>query len=696
MIVILTEKPSVARDIAAHLGAKTRHEGYFEGNGYQVTWAFGHLVSLKEPDDYDPILKKWSLQTLPILPQKFELKVVDDKGVRKQFAIIKKLFKSGKELICATDAGREGELIFRYILSLTECVEKPWKRLWLSSLTEEALQTAFQSLKAGNEYNNLYAAAKCRNEADWIVGLNATRNFTVRYGKGHTLWSVGRVQTPVLAMIVNRDDEIRHFTSEPFWELFTKYKDVSFKFKGDRFKTKNEAETLLNSIKDFPFHIEKITAKKENEHPPLLYDLTELQRDMNRKYGMTAADTLQHAQSLYEQKLITYPRTDSRYLTQDMKPQIIQILTNLKKSREKDIEVLDLAQLPFSNRIINDKKVTDHHAIIPTGNTGQLSAVLKDVYDALVTRLIAVFYPSCVKEVTTIEGNSNQIPFQAKGVRMLTPGWTVLYPKKSEDKKEAEDQVLPLFQKDEQGPHEPYISEGKTKPPAHYNENALLGAMETAGKMVDDETLKEALKEKGIGTPATRASIIETLIKRKYIERNGKLLTATDLGRYLIALIQDPNLKSPELTGEWESKLKQIEKGKYPPNDFMDQIGKFTKQLIDESDILKINYGIYGECPKCKSPIIKGNKGYGCSKWKEGCSYVLWKQYKAIELNEQQIRALLQKKILAQPIQGAILTLSSQGKLQEIPVPSDQGNRAPFKKSSNLRKSTPTPSTKSN
>ena len=326
MIVILTEKPSVARDIAEHVKAKQRRDGYFEGNGYQVTWAFGHLVSLKEPEDYDPGLKKWSLQTLPILPESFELKLANDKGIQKQFGIIKKLFTSAKELICATDAGREGELIFRYILSMAECTDKPWKRLWLSSLTEEALQKAFESLKTGSAYDNLYAAARCRNKADWIVGLNATRNFTVRYGRGTTLWSVGRVQTPVLAMIVGRDDEIRHFTPEPFFELHTKYRDVAFKHKGDRFKKKEDAEALLNKIKDSSFHIDKVTAKKEKEHPPLLFDLTELQREMNKKMGMTAADTLKAAQTLYEQKYITYPRTDSRYLSQDMKPQIASTL----------------------------------------------------------------------------------------------------------------------------------------------------------------------------------------------------------------------------------------------------------------------------------------------------------------------------------------------------------------------------------
>lgn len=684
MIVVLTEKPSVARDIAAFLGAGKRHEGYFEGNGYQVTWAFGHLIALKEPEDYDPQLKKWTLSTLPFIPNQFELKIVEDKGIRKQFSIIKKLFHSSSEMICATDAGREGELIFRYILSMTQCTGKPWKRLWLSSLTEEALRAAFQNLKPGSAYNHLYYAAKCRSESDWIVGLNGTRNFTVRYGGGKTLWSIGRVQTPLLAMIVKRDDEIRCFKSEPFWELLTKYRDVVFKLKGERFKLKNEAELALNSVKDHPFIIDQIVKKKENEHPPLLFDLTELQREMNRKHGMTASDTLQIAQTLYEQKFVTYPRTDSRYLTQDMKPQVVQILTRLKESRPKEIENLNLTELPFSPRIINDKKVTDHHALIPTGNRPQsLPFQSQTVYDAIVTRLIAVFYPSCVKEVTTIEGSSNQKAFQAKGVRILEPGWTVLYPKKSEKSEETgeakpsyEMQELPVFEKGEMGPHFPYINEGKTKPPIHFNENALLGAMETAGKLVDDENLKEILKDKGIGTPATRASMIETLIKRKYIQRNGKALTATDLGRYLIALIQDPNLKSPELTGEWESKLKEIEKGLYSPKDFMEGIARYTKHLIEGSDIFRINEECYGDCPKCKSPIIKGKNGYGCSKWKEGCPFVLWKQFKEIELNERQVRTLLQKKILPQGIKGMILTLTCHGDLVEIPLPTAQQDYA--------------------
>ncbi|HEV8051457.1 MAG TPA: DNA topoisomerase 3 [Parachlamydiaceae bacterium] len=678
MKVILTEKPSVARDIADHLGAKQRHDGYFEGNGYQVTWAFGHLIALKNPEDYDPALKKWSIATIPFIPNPFELKVVEDKGISKQFAIIKKLLKSSSEIICATDAGREGELIFRYIVSMVQCENKPWKRLWLSSLTDEAIHSAFQNLKPGSDYNNLYAAARCRSESDWIVGLNATRNLTVRYGgAARTLWSVGRVQTPVLAMIVKRDDEIRHFKSEPFWELLTKYRDVIFKHKAGRYKQKAEAEDVLTKVKDKPFVIEKIAVKKENEYPPLLYDLTELQRDMNRRFGMSAADTLQIAQTLYEQKLITYPRTDSRYLTNDLKGQVVKTLESLKPVKNTEIAQLNLSQLPFSNRIINDKKVTDHHAIIPTGKLPNVLPFQSQfVFEAVLTRLIAVFYPTCIKELTTIDGVANKELFQAKGIRVIIAGWTALYPKKSDENKEAkqasESQELPQFVMGENGPHFPYINEGKTNPPAHYNENALLGAMETAGKLVEDEALKEALKEKGIGTPATRASIIETLLKRNYIQRTGKSLIATDLGRYLIALIQDPNLKSPELTGEWESKLKEIEQGKYSAIEFMQKIAGFIKQVIVDSDITKINFEAYGSCPKCKNAIIKGNKGYGCSKWLEGCKFVLWRAYKDMELNEGQIRSLLQKKILLQPIQGNILSLSDAGELTEIPAITNQ------------------------
>ena len=691
MKVILSEKPSVAKEIAAYLGAKNRFEGYYEGNGYQVTWAFGHLIALKDPDEYDPALKRWTLATLPFIPKEFELKVVEDKGIRKQFSIIKSLFKTAKELICATDAGREGELIFRYILSMTKWEKKEWKRLWLSSLTEEALQTAFNNMKEGHAYDNLYAAAKCRSESDWIVGLNATRNFTVRYGNGKILWSVGRVQTPVLAMIVHRDDEIRYFKSESFFELYTKYREVIFKYNLSRFKDKLSAEGILKNIEGKPFKLDKIECKKENEAPPLLYDLTELQRDMNRRYAFSAADTLAIAQELYEHKLTTYPRTDSKYLTTDLKKQVKETLAHLKKIKPAELEPIDLENLNFSNRIINDKKVSDHTAIIPTGKLPKnLSSKSELVYDAIVIKLIAAFYPACVKEHTIVEGSVEKEPFIARGVAILIPGWTLLYPKKTVDIKNNEEkdkegvQEFPLFKKGESGPHNPYVKEGKTKPPAHFNENALLGAMETAGRFVEDEVLKEALKEKGLGTPATRAAIIETLIKRSYILRNGKSLMATDLGRYLIALISDPNLKSPDLTGEWEAKLKGIEQGKFSSTAFMEAIAQFTKQLIGSSDISLINHEIYGLCPRCKSPIIKGSKGYGCSKWKEGCNFVLWREYKGIELNEGQIRTLLQKRILVQPILGHMLTLSEGGFLGEIPVPNESLYK--FKKTVSKRK----------
>jgi len=685
MKVVLAEKPSVARDIASFLGAKSRHDGYYEGNGYQVTWAFGHLVTLKEPAEYDPALKKWSLETLPFIPKQFELKLVSNKGVRKQFSVIKRLFRSADELICATDAGREGELIFRYILLMTGCSGKPFKRLWLNSLTEDAIRSAFNKLRPGSDYDPLYAAARCRSESDWIVGLNATRNFTVRYGTGGILWSVGRVQTPVLAMIARRDDEIRSFKPEPFWELMTRYRQVIFKFRGNRFKKEEDAQTLLDKVKGQPFVIQKIETKKQKVQPPLLYDLTELQRDMNRRYGMSADDTLKATQSLYENKAITYPRTDSRYLSNDMKDKIPGILQKLEAAKQAEISSLNLNALPFNTRIINNKKVSDHHAIIPTGKLPRtLPPQSQKIFDAVVTRLIAVFYPPCLKEITTVDGVSNEVPFRARGVRILDPGWTVLYPRKSkaedgqkEDGNDADDQELPTFTSGESGPHDPFIKKGMTKPPKHFTENSLLGAMETAGKFVEDEQLKEALKEKGLGTPATRAAIIETLLKRRYIVRKKKTLTATDLGHYLVALVQDANLKSPELTGEWEAKLKEIEHDRLHPRQFMNEIVQFTNDLIRESDISTVDKSRFGDCPRCKHPVIEGSRGYGCSDWKKGCKFVLWKEYKGISLNAEQVRELIQRRILLRPVSlpnvgEMVLYLSDSGEIMDIPVPTPQ------------------------
>ncbi len=695
MKVVLAEKPSVAREIADFLGAKSRRDGYLEGNGYQVTWAFGHLVTLKEPDEYDPALKKWSLEPLPFIPERFELKLVPEKHTRQQFAVVKQLFRAATEIICATDAGREGELIFRYVLTMTGCERKPFRRLWLSSLTQRAIGDAFRQLKPGSDYDHLYAAAKCRSEADWIVGMNGTRNYTVRFGADGILWSVGRVQTPVLALIVQRDDEIRTFQPEPFWELLTKYRDTLFRFAGDRFKEEAAAQKLLAQVLGQPLSITKIDRKQERSQPPQLFDLTELQREMNRRYGLSAADTLGAAQTLYEKKLITYPRTDSRYLGSDMKREIPDILRSLRAIRQEDIDRLDLLSLRFTGRIVDDKKVSDHHAIIPTGSlSGSLGVAEQKVFDAVVTRLIAAFYPPCEKEVTTVHAVSNGVPFRAKGYRVIEPGWTALYPRGKQDQGNGEDeesQTLPQFTPGERGPHEPSVKRGETTPPKPYTENTLLGAMETAGKLVDDDQLRELLKEKGLGTPATRAAIIETLLKRRYIERQKKALTATDLGRYLIAVVENPELKSPELTGQWEGKLREIESGRLDPQRFMAEIAEYTRRIVSRQDKAAVDESQFGSCPRCGRPVIQGKRGFGCSGWRDGCAFVLWPQYKDQTLSVADIRQLLQQRVLRRPVRieggsEVMLTLSAGGRLCEIPLPTKsqqvggrrQGSRQKF------------------
>ncbi len=675
MKVVLAEKPSVARDLASFLKARSRHDGYIEGGGYRVTWALGHLGCLKEPADYDPALQKWSLDTLPFVPKTFELKLRGDKRARDQFAVVKRLFKAADELICATDAGREGELIFRYILELTGCSHKPAQRLWLSSLTPQAIRTAFGSMRPLSDYDNLYAAAKCRSEADWIVGLNATRNYTVRYGSTGILWSLGRVQTPVLAMIVRRDDEIRTFTRQPFWELMTNYRDTCFRYSGDRFDKQEDAQSFLDRVRNHVLVIQKVDSKPRKSLPPQLYDLTELQRDMNRRFGMSAADTLQSAQALYESKLISYPRTDSRYLTTDMKQEVPGILRKLQSLKHHEIGRLDLDALTFSGRIVNNTKVTDHHAIIPTGGVpGALSGRDQKVYEAIVVRLIAAFYPPCVEQVTTVDGVANEVPFRARGVRVTTPGWTELYPRKSGQQEGEDEQPLADFSPGESGPHEPFIKPGETMPPKHFSENTLLGAMETAGKLVDEAELRDALKEKGLGTPATRASIIETLLKRRYLGRQKRNLIATDLGRYLVALVRDQQLKSPELTGEWEAKLKRIESGQAAPAAFMQEIADYTRQIIRSSDETAIDQQKLGDCPRCGQPVIRGKRSFGCSAWRDGCRFVLEPAYKDYQLDMQQLRSLLQHGVTSVPIRIGdarefVLALSDSGELVEIPVP---------------------------
>jgi DNA topoisomerase-3 len=696
MKVIIAEKPSVARDIAKVLGIKASKKGYIEGRGCSVTWAFGHLVTLQEPGEYDPALKRWSLNTLPFVPEEFKLKLISNRGVSEQFQIIKKLCEQAEEIICATDAGREGELIFRYILALSYCEDKAIRRLWLNSLTPDAILAAFKNLKDGHDYDALYAAARCRSESDWIVGLNATRYYTVRHGRiggggDRVLWTIGRVQTPVLAMIVERDDTILQFRPQLFWELTTRYREVVFKYSGKRFDDLGKAETLLKKITEQPFEITAITAKKKKEQPPQLFDLTTLQRELNKRHGISAADTLTATQGLYEAKLVTYPRTDSRYLSEDMKPRIPKILEQLKAIRPEQIAALDLAKLPFSKRIINNKKVTDHHAIIPTGIIPKRFGPNEQlVYEAITTQFIAAFYPLCLKNITTVDGISNTIRFQAKGTQISDPGWTVLFPKKK--KSAADGQILPNFEKGETGPHEPSLREGKTAPPKHFSENSLLGAMEAAGKFVDDDSLREALKERGIGTPATRAAIIETLLRRNYIRREKKQLRCTDMGRCLIALIQDPLLKSPEMTGEWEEKLKQIERSELKAEDFMDGIENYIRSMIQDNSTSQLDSSRWGNCPLCGKEVIKGKKAYGCSDWKEGCPFVLQPDCKGNVITAKQIQILLQQHILPHPVriddELRILILSTQGFPMGLRLPSADRQKHETKR---VSKKTPAP-----
>jgi len=645
MKVILTEKPSVARDIAKCLHINTKRDGYFEGNGYQITWAFGHLVELKEPDEYHPEWKRWSLDALPIIPEQFGLKARGDESAQKQLNIIKRLFEAADEIVCATDAGREGELIFRYILAWTQCLQKPFTRLWISSLTDESIRKGFAQLQEGSVYDGLYRAAKCRSESDWIVGLNATRLYTLKFGQQGLLWTIGRVQTPVLALIVQKDLEIAKFIPKDFWELHTLYRAADFQYVGGRFDQKPDAEALLSQIEGHDFEITSVKGKRELVNPPLLYDLTELQKDMSIRYGLTADQTLTCAQQLYEKKHITYPRTDSRCLTNDMKPGMKPLLEKLRLRFQAQIAALDFDKLPLGNRYFNDAKVSDHHAIIPTTTLpGSLANDEAKVYEAIVLRFIAAFYPACVKQITTVLGAVKHIKFKTTGTIIEAPGWQILYKNDSPSQasKGDETKILPNFVQGETGSHQPTINQGKTTPPKPYNEASLLGMMESAGKTCDDEELKEALKEKGLGTPATRASIIEVLIKRNYIQRQKKLLLSTESGRHLISIIADDRLKSAAMTGEWEAKLKKIEHNTYNPDQFMDEIIQFTQQLKDESTKPLYDDSKLGNCPLCQHPVIEGRQGYGCSQWKAGCKFVLWKQAFHLTITRDMACQLLQ------------------------------------------------------
>jgi DNA topoisomerase-3 len=683
MKVVLAEKPSVARDIAKHLKANSQGKGFYRNDEWTVTWAFGHMVELQEPEDYTPEWKPWRLSSLPIIPEGFKLRSRKDGSAHEQLMIIKGLFEEADEIICATDAGREGELIFRYILTWTECEAKPCQRLWISSLTTSAIAKGFSKLAPSADYDGLYHAAKCRSEADWVVGLNATRFFTVEYGKRNLLLSLGRVQTPILAMIVNRDLEVEYFKPKDFWEVHSVCREALFKHTGGKFEDQAEAQAIFEKVTGQELVVQSVTKKNEKANPPQLYDLTSLQQDMNKRYGFTADQTLKLAQSLYEKKHLTYPRTDSRYISTDIQPTIPPLLEALRRLKSDAIDQLDLGELKFTKRIVDDKKVSDHHAIIPTEVLGDhLAGDERKLYGAVLVRLIAVFFPPCIKAVTVVDAVAAEERFRARGKVLVDAGWQALYakdkpeqvdePKKAAKVKGKEEvQELPDFQEGEGNSHEPSLPQFKTSAPKRFNEATLLSLMETAGKIVTDEALKEALKDKGVGTPATRASIIEILIQRKYVERQKKNLISTESGRGLISLIQDERLKSPELTGDWEFRLKQMERGEYDPTQFMTEVGDYTREILKCTSANTVNVTNLGACPICNEPVIRGKTAYGCSAWKAGCKFVLPMVQWGLSIQPELAREIFAHKLSLTPhpidIDGkklfATLSLDKKGNL---------------------------------
>ena len=697
MIVCIAEKPSVAKDIARIIGANKQYDGYMEGNGYQVTWTFGHLCTLKEPHDYSPLWKYWSLSALPMIPQRFGIKLINDKGVAKQFSIIERLMQAADSIVNCGDAGQEGELIQRWVMQKAQA-KCPVKRLWISSMTDEAIREGFSQLKDQKEYQPLYLAGLSRAIGDWILGMNATRLYTLKYGQNRQVLSIGRVQTPTLALIVNRQKEIEDFKPEPYWILSTTYRDTIFSATKGKFNVKEEGEEFLQTITGKPFTITSVQKKNGTESPKPLYDLTSLQVDCNRKYSMSAEMTLNIIQGLYERKLTTYPRVDTQFLSDDIYPKCPTILAGLR-GYEPLVQALAGQKLPKSKKVFDSSKVTDHHAIIPTGVPAMnLSDMERHVYDLITRRFIAAFYPDCKFATTTVLGKVENIEFKVTGKTILSPGWRLVYAKTDqngnadasgaddeEQKKDDEERTLPVFTEGESGPHLPSLAEKWTTPPKFYTEATLLRAMETAGKFVEDDTLRAALKENGIGRPSSRAGIIETLFKRHYIKRERKNLIATPTGIELINTIREELLKSCELTGIWEKKLRDIEHQKYDAAQFVEEL----KQQIDEivRDVMADNSNrhvaitteedlkkkmapkvaaapkpapkpaskpapkpaskpapapavtadsptitddpkggieVGQPCPLCQQgTIIKGRTAYGCSRWREGCG---WRQ----------------------------------------------------------------------
>ncbi len=692
MIVCIAEKPSVAKDIARILGATTSHNGYMEGNGFQVTWTFGHLCTLKEPNDYTENWKHWSLSALPMIPPRFGIKLIDDDGIKRQFSVIERLMQAADCIVNCGDAGQEGELIQRWVMQKAQ-VKCPVKRLWISSMTDEAIREGFNSLKDQSEYQPLYVAGLSRAIGDWLLGMNATRLYTLKYGQNRQVLSIGRVQTPTLALIVNRQKEIDSFEPEPYWVLSTIYRDTLFTATKGKFTTKEEGEQAFATIADKPFEVTNVSKKNGNEAPPRLFDLTSLQVECNRKFSYSAEMTLNLIQSLYERKLTTYPRVDTQFLSDDIYPKCAGILTGMR-GYEQYIQPLAGKKLPKSKRVFDTSKVTDHHAIIPTGvPASALSDMERNVYDLIARRFIAVFYPDCKFSTTTVLGKVEDVEFKVSGKEILEPGWRTIYAQQQtstpqpnnpqpsssdDDDKRDEERTLPTFVKGESGPHTPTLTEKWTTPPKYYTEATLLRAMETAGKFVDDETLRAALKENGIGRPSSRAGIIETLFKRHYIRRERKNLIATATGIELIDIIHEELLKSCELTGIWEKKLRDIEHKKYEAADFINELKQQVTEIV--YDVLRDNSNrrvtittdedlkkakkkktaapkkavaksaatsstastknaaaspqpatsepsaddsiIGTTCPVCgKGTIIKGKTAYGCSNWKNGCTY---------------------------------------------------------------------------
>ena len=595
MIVCIAEKPSVARDIAGVLGATYKKDGFMEGNGYQVSWTFGHLCTLKEPHDYTPEWKQWSMQHLPMIPPRFGIKLIDNPTYQKQFGILENLIRHADEVINCGDAGQEGELIQRWVMQKAGC-RCPVKRLWISSLTEEAIREGFRMLKDEKDYQRLYEAGLSRAIGDWMLGMNATRLYTLRYGQNRQVLSIGRVQTPTLALIVRRQKEIETFIPSPYWELKTVYRETTFTAAQGKFSQKEEGEALLQKIMDKPFHITDITKKKGKEQAPRLFDLTSLQVECNKKFAFSADDTLKLIQSLYEKKLTTYPRVDTTFLSEDVYPKVPQILKGLTDYATLTAPLM-ATKIPKSKKVFDNAKVTDHHAIIPTGITAfNLSDNERKVYDLVTRRFIAAFYPECEISTTTVLGEVDDVKFKATGKQILSPGWRIVFEKDmpannqknktevqnddGEQQQAEENTVLPDFVKGESGPHTPDFAEKWTTPPKPYTEATLLRAMETAGKFVDNDELRDALKENGIGRPSTRAAIIETLFKRNYIRKERKNLFATPTGVELIDTIKEELLKSAELTGQWENKLRKIEKGVYEAGSFINELKVMVGEIV--------------------------------------------------------------------------------------------------------------------